>query len=144
MSGSGNKQAKIFIIGERPGKEEDKEGKPFMGESGQLLRRLLKSLKIDPEHDCFFSNATRCYVKDNPPPTKEEILACFPFLEAEIFEVKPEIIVLLGASALEAMFGTDEISKYNGFTIPYPKYNAILLPTFHPAAAIRNTETFQV
>lgn len=140
MQGTGNKNAKIMIVGEFPENLDDLKGIPFIGKTGRLLRNVLIQKGIDPETDCFITNSCRCHPIDNETPTSKQILSCFKRLEEEILEMQPEIILLAGGVALEALLGTDAITKYRGFTIPYAKYKTILLPTFHPSFISRNLD----
>jgi len=146
MKGEGLTDTKIMIIGEAPGEMEDRRGVPFVGAAGRLLRTTLTDLNIDPG-TIFMTNTIKCRPlsesKTNRTPTPKEILCCLPFLEQEIKEVKPEIIVLTGNIPLSALTGSDEITKYRGNFIPSEKYNTILLPIFHPAAVLRDVDKYK-
>jgi uracil-DNA glycosylase family 4 len=137
MQGVGPKSAKIMVVGQNPGRNEDLKGIPFIGESGTLLRQTLHMWGVDPE-ECYITNAVKCYTQDNETPTSFQILSCFSKLEQEILEVQPKIILLTGAVPLESVLGTDAITKYRGWLIPYQKYQTILLPTIHPSFVLRD------
>ena len=104
--GDGSWTAKIFLIGEGPGYEEDRQGRAFVGRSGQLLDRILAACSFTRTNHVFIGNIVKCRPPENRAPATEEMAACLPFLEEQIQLIKPEIIVLLGATALRALFGT--------------------------------------
>jgi len=139
--GEGNEQAKIMLVGEAPGKEEDYEGRPFVGRSGHLLDKMLEAIGIKRQ-DIYITNVLMWRPPGNRTPTSAEIAVCLPFLKRKIELIKPDIIVALGAPAANALLDAEEtISKIRGKwqnyalaagkTIP-------LLPTFHPAYLLRN------
>jgi len=97
----GNPQAPILIISERPGENEDRVGKPFVGRAGELLDKMLKAIDLDPDKHVLITNVVRCKPEADRSPSKEEADACFPFLEKQIAVMKPRVIVLLGAVALK-------------------------------------------
>jgi len=113
--------AKYFLIGEAPGKNEDKQGMPFVGSSGKRLNKLLALAGID-ENECYFSNVCRCW----PPkvkgkqrqPKKAERLACYPWLKAELSLVRPQIVIPLGAVPL-SLFTDVGITQLHGTQFPY-------------------------
>lgn len=95
VAGEGNKSADVFFIGQNPGKTEIKQGRPFVGKSGKLLRRLLDECLIDTD-EVYISNLVKCLSEDNRPPFYDEIVVCSPYLLEEIRMVKPKLIVTLG------------------------------------------------
>src|SRR5262245_16113497 len=97
----GNPEAKLMIIGEGPGANEDEMGLPFVGRAGQLLDRILASVKIDRKRDTYICNVVKCRPPGNRVPTAEEAAACRPFLEAQIEFVNPRLILLAGATAVQ-------------------------------------------
>ena len=139
MDGAGPIPAEIMIIGEAPGALEDKKGIPFIGESGSLLRDTLRLYGINPER-CFITNTCHCRPLNNNTPTSNQIRSCYNRLEKEILAVQPKIILLCGAVPLEALTGENSITKYRGWTIPFQKYQTILLPTFHPSFVLRDKD----
>ena len=97
--------APLLLIGEAPGAEEDASGLPFVGRSGQLLDQLLRQAGFDPGHDTYICNAIKCRPPANRRPTPAELAACRPWLAQQLTLVQPELVVLVGATALEAVLG---------------------------------------
>lgn len=139
--GSGNPDSKLMIIGEAPGADEDAQGKPFVGRSGQLLTRILLSEGIDREKDCYIANILKSRPPDNRKPNKEETEACLPYLYEQIGIIKPKVILLLGAtSASTILKDTTPITKIRGrvFDIVVNDTKIEAIPTFHPSYLLRN------
>jgi DNA polymerase len=134
VPGEGPSTAKIMLLAQNPGRNENIQGKPFVGISGKFLDKLLNSINLKRE-EVFITGAVKCYTPKNRKPTKEEIEACKPYLLKQIELIKPKIIVLLGEVALESLLNEKEISKLHGRVIE--KNGKIYFPTFHPAAAMR-------
>lgn len=135
--GDSNPKAKIMIIGEAPGAEEDKLGKPFVGRSGQLLNKILEACNLDRNKDVFISNIVKCRPPNNRIPTIEEINTCLPWLKKQIEIINPSIILLLGATALKVVLGEKyKITKDHGKWFKWEGINVI--PTYHPSALLRN------
>jgi len=134
------KKGGIMFIAEAPGKEEDLRGVPLIGRAGKKFNQLLKQLNIKRE-SVYTTNCVHCRPIDqhynNRPPTKKEIFACYQFLEKEIIEAHPKIIVALGRIALYRLLNLDRISENRGKIFIYKGIKVI--PTFHPAAILRNT-----
>ncbi|HSG15515.1 MAG TPA: uracil-DNA glycosylase [Anaerolineae bacterium] len=137
----GNPEARLMIIGEAPGTEEDRQGKPFVGRSGQLLDQILGAVELDPEQDVFITNA----VFRLPPgtggkplrkPTPDEIAFYKPYVLEIIRFVDPVIILLSGNAATEAILGETGITRLRGNW--YPWHGRWLMPIFHPAYLLRN------
>ena len=101
----GNPKAKIFLVGEAPGYEEDQTGKVFVGKSGQLLDKILAACNFSREKHIYISNVLKCRPPGNRTPSKEEAAACLPYLEQQIEIINPAIIITLGATALKALLG---------------------------------------
>jgi len=97
----GNPKAPILIVSERPGENEDRTGKPFMGRAGELLDKMLRAIDLDPDRDVLITNVVRCKPEVDRSPSKDEVDACFPFLEKQIELVRPRVILVLGAVALK-------------------------------------------
>jgi uracil-DNA glycosylase len=133
----GNPQAKIMIIGEGPGENEDLTGKPFVGKAGQLLDKILESVRLT-EEDVFICNIVKCRPPGNRKPTKEEMNACRPYLMEQIRLVDPPIIVLAGASAIEGLFNEKSvgITKIRGTWREWEGRSC--MPVFHPSYLLRN------
>jgi len=144
--GYGNIKAKIMFIGEAPGRNEDIQGKPFVGSAGKLLDYLLNKINLKRE-DVYITNVVKCRPPNNRTPLKEEIDACIPYLKEEIEMIRPEIIVTLGrtsGAALSEIFGQrwEGIEKERG-TIKEFEYNNMkvkMISTYHPAAALYRPE----
>lgn len=103
--GRGNPSAPLMLIGEAPGAEEDATGLPFVGRSGQLLDQLLGEVGFDVEQDLYIGNAIKCRPPGNRRPTPVELAACRPWLAQQLNVVQPQLVVLVGATALEAVLG---------------------------------------
>lgn len=97
----GSPEANIMIISERPGDNEDRVGKPFVGRAGELLDKMLRSIDLDPERHVLITNVVRCKPEVDRSPTREEVDACFPFLERQIGLAKPRVLLLMGAVAVK-------------------------------------------
>ena len=135
--GRGNPEAQILIIGEAPGAKEEELGKPFVGRSGKLLDKLLQNAGIDISLDVYFCNVVKCRPPKNRRPTKTEIQENLPWLYQQIKLVNPEIIVLVGATALEAILkNKSPISILRGKWINWD--GRLVMPIFHPAYLLRN------
>jgi uracil-DNA glycosylase family 4 len=100
-----NPQAAIMIIGEAPGQNEDEQGLPFVGRSGQLLDKILASVNLSTEREVYISNAIRCRPPNNRTPVAAELEACQPYLLEQIRLVNPKIILLTGATAVKSLIG---------------------------------------
>jgi uracil-DNA glycosylase len=135
--GSGNPRARFVVIGEGPGEEEDRQGKPFVGRAGQLLTKMLASVKFDRERDCYICNVVKCRPERNRNPEPDEVAACNPFLLAQLDAIQPAVILAMGNFAAQTMLGTrDGITKLRGRVYSYR--DSVLVPTFHPAFLLRN------
>ncbi|NLZ72201.1 MAG: uracil-DNA glycosylase [Clostridiaceae bacterium] len=132
----GNIKADLMIIGEGPGAEEDRLGKPFVGRSGKLFDSLLIAQEFT-EEDYHICNIVKCRPPENRAPTPEEAKACKKLLAAQFSLVQPKIIVLVGATAFKYFTNSDTaISKVRGQWIKKGDY--YIMPTFHPAYLLRN------
>ncbi len=140
VPGEGNPQAKLLFIGEGPGYYEDKQGRPFVGPSGQLLVVLLQSIGLKRE-DVFITNVVKCRPPENRDPLPGEIAACNDYLERQIAALQPLVIVTLGRVSMSKFFGSEKISAIHGRPRKMDGY--ICIPMFHPAAALR-TESYKV
>ena len=135
--GRGNEHASIMIVGEGPGQNEDEQGLPFVGRSGQLLEKILAAVKLTIEDDVYICNVVRCRPPENRVPTPAEVAACKPYLLEQIRLVDPKIILLTGATAVKAITGKKEaISKIRGTWIEWE--GRLCMPIFHPAYLLRN------
>lgn len=140
--GDGNPQAKIVLIGEAPGADEDRIGIPFVGRSGKLLDKMLAAIGLD-RSAYYITNILPWRPPGNRTPTGGEIAVCLPFLKRQLEIINPDYILLLGGSSANALFDNQEpISRLRGRWLEYPKGNgssAQALATFHPAYLLRNT-----
>ncbi len=132
----GNRNARLMFIGEAPGADEDAQARPFVGRAGQLLIKIIEALGLSRE-DVVIGNVNRCRPPGNRPPTGEEASICKPFLQREIALVQPEVIVVLGNTAMKNLLGTREgITKVRG---QFQDFKGIkVMPTFHPAYLLRD------
>ena len=134
--GSGNPRARLVFIGEGPGEEEDRQGKPFVGRAGQLLTKMLESVEISRD-DVYICNIVKCRPPGNRNPEPDEIAACAPFLAGQLAAIRPGVICALGSFATQTLLRTKEaIGRLRGRLFPYGA--AVVVPTFHPAFLLRN------
>jgi uracil-DNA glycosylase len=134
----GNPNAKLMIIGEGPGQQEDETGLPFVGRAGKLLDKILESAKIDRQTETYICNVVKCRPPGNRVPTPEEAKACRPYLDAQIEFVKPKLILLAGATAVQHLLKVkDPISRIRGKWFDF-KNDARVMPIFHPSYLLRN------
>jgi len=135
--GEGNTSAKILIIGEAPGHDEDMIGRPFVGKSGQLLDKILAACGFTREQHVYISNIVKCRPPGNRVPTDQEAKTCIPYLMKQIELIDPLILLPLGASALRVFFGKEyRITQVRGNWLNW--YNKLVMPVYHPAALLRN------
>lgn len=135
--GEGNLDSSIMFVGEGPGEEEDKTGRPFVGRAGQLLTKLLEEVGLKRE-DVYICNVVKCRPPNNRAPKKEEQMMCAHFLYAQIEIVNPKVIVALGGTAFSFFLEKNvSISSYRGKEIPWIG-GKILFPTFHPSYLLRS------
>ena len=136
----GNPQARLMLIGEAPGAQEDELGQPFVGRSGQLLDQLLAAAGLDSHQDVYIGNAVKCRPPGNRKPTALELAACRPWLQQQIALVQPQVLVLVGATALQAVLGLKgPISQLRGQWTSLE--GRACMPIFHPAYLLRNGST---
>ena len=135
--GVGDPHADLMFVGEAPGRDEDLRGEPFVGRSGQLLDRLvLEELGID-RSQFYIANVVKCRPPDNRDPKAEEIASCRPYLEAQRRAIRPSVVVSLGNFATKLLLDTElGITKVRGKSYPMDGWQ--LVPTYHPAAALRS------
>ena len=135
--GMGDPHADLMFIGEGPGAEEDRQGLPFVGRSGQLLDRLmLEEMGMRRGENVYIANCVKCRPPANRDPKPDEITACRPWLETQLDLIDPRVIVTLGNFASKLLLGTNTgITQLRGRT--YPWQGRVLVPTLHPAAVLR-------
>lgn len=135
--GDGNPKAKIMLIGEAPGADEDRLGYPFVGKGGQLLTKALLALDLKRERDYYICNVCKCRPENNRTPTEEEGETCLPYLRNQVALVRPKIIVCLGATAFRFVIDREgKITRDRGKWVE--KKGCYLMGTFHPAAIFRD------
>jgi DNA polymerase len=134
--GVGNPHARLVFVGEAPGRDEDIQGEPFVGEAGQILTRLITRMGFTRE-DVYICNVLKCRPPGNRDPQKDEIEQCGPFMLRQVKAIGPEVIVALGAFAAHTLLqSTIPISKLRG---KFHDYHGIpLMPTYHPSFLLRN------
>lgn len=136
VPGQGDGDARLMLIGEGPGAEEDRQGLAFVGAAGQLLTRMLEAIGLTRE-EVFIANAVKCRPPGNRVPKPEETEACLPYLRAQAALIRPQVILLLGATALRCVLGPDRrITQCRGEWTE--QKGVFIMPTFHPAALLRD------
>jgi DNA polymerase len=134
--GTGDPSAEVMFVGEGPGAEEDRQGLPFVGRSGQLLDRLIAEELGRTRSSCYIGNVTKCRPPGNRDPQADEVAACWRWLDAQLDLIQPTVVITLGNFASKQLLDTDVgITKLRGKV--YPFRGGSLVPTFHPAAALR-------
>jgi uracil-DNA glycosylase family 4 len=136
VNSEGNRKARLMFVGEAPGADEDASGRPFVGRAGQLLNKIIEAIGLGRE-DVFIGNVNRCRPPQNRTPTTQEAAICKPFLLREIAILRPDVIVVLGNTAMKNLLDTKEgITKLRG---KFQDYRGIkVMPTFHPAYLLRD------
>jgi DNA polymerase len=134
--GVGNPDARLVFVGEAPGRDEDLQGEPFVGEAGQLLTKIIEAMGFSRK-DVYICNVIKCRPPGNRNPSPEEVESCHPFMLRQIRAISPEVVVALGTFAAQTLLRTREpISRLRG---RFHDYHGIqLMPTFHPAYLLRN------
>jgi len=135
--GEGNPFATLMFVGEAPGREEDLQGRPFVGQAGKLLTQFLQAIGLTRE-DVYIANILKCRPPGNRTPQPQEVEQCFPFLLKQIQAIKPRIICCLGGVAAQTLMGQKvAITRLRGQFIPW-RWGIELFLTFHPAYLLRN------
>jgi len=133
--GEGNPRARLMFIGEGPGADEDRQGRPFVGRAGQLLTRMIAAMGLD-RSQVYITNVVKCRPPANRDPEALEIKTCFPFLEAQIGAISPQVIVTLGRIAAYTLLDTREsISDLRGRFCD--RQSIPVMPTYHPSFLLR-------
>ena len=136
MFGTGDRAARLMVVGEAPGAEEDRQGLPFVGRAGQLLNAMLRSVGFAREQ-VYIANVIKCRPPENRNPDPDEVAACEPYLFRQIDVIRPAVIVPLGKFAAQCLLKTtDPITRLRGRRFDYR--GTTLIPTFHPAYLLRN------
>ena len=133
----GNPTADVMIVGEGPGQQEDEQGLPFVGRSGQLLDKILASVRLNTEQDVYICNVVKCRPPNNRTPGADEVAACVPYLQEQVRLVDPKIILLTGGTALKGLLGIKTgITKVRGQWKEWENRHCMAI--FHPAYLLRN------
>lgn len=136
VPGEGDPHARLMFIGEGPGRDEDQTGRPFVGRAGQLLDKMIAAIGLTRE-EVYIANVVKCRPPQNRAPEMDEVAACMPYLRAQVGLIRPQVIVLLGSSALGAILGPEHrITRERGAWIE--RKGVFFMPTFHPAALLRD------
>jgi DNA polymerase len=136
VPGDGNSNARLVLVGEGPGATEDAQGKPFVGQAGNLLNGILEAIEV-PRDSVYITNIVKCRPPQNRKPLPDEIAACIPYLHRQLELIRPKVILAMGGTAGEALLGVrkglgelrGKVHTYNGTP---------LIVTYHPAALLRN------
>jgi len=132
----GNRKARLMFVGEAPGADEDIQARPFVGRAGQLLTKIIEAIGLKRE-EVLIGNVNRCRPPGNRAPTTEEATTCKPYLLREIAIVQPDVIVVLGNTAMKNLLDTREgITRMRGRFLDYKGIK--VMPTFHPAYLLRD------
>jgi len=135
--GEGSPNARLVFVGEGPGHEEDQEGRPFVGEAGKMLTRIIENAMGLKRKDVYICNVVKCRPPNNRDPERDEIDSCIPFLREQIRMIKPEVICVLGRIACNELIGRDlKITQVRGKWHAY--MDIPVMPTYHPAYILRN------
>ncbi|HEX2173191.1 MAG TPA: uracil-DNA glycosylase [Dehalococcoidia bacterium] len=133
VPGEGPADAEIMLIGEGPGFNEDKQGRPFVGQAGHLLEELLVSIGLT-RTDVFITNVVKCRPPGNRDPMPSEIAACSDYLDRQIAAIRPKIIATLGRHSMAKFLPGKTISRIHGQPVRWG--DGVVLPLYHPAAAL--------
>ncbi|NLF55425.1 MAG: uracil-DNA glycosylase [Thauera phenolivorans] len=139
VPGVGDREARWMLVGEGPGKEEDRKGEPFVGQAGRLLDNMLGSIGLRRGEDVYIANTVKCRPPHNRTPEAAEIGACLPYLERQIELVRPQILIALGRPAAQALLGREiRIAAARGQRFAYRGISLVV--TYHPAYLLRNPQ----
>jgi len=147
IAGEGPSTARVMLVGEQPGDREDREGKPFVGPAGKLLDKALEDAGISRQ-EVYVTNAVKHFKFEergkrriHKKPSVGEIEACFPWLAVELGDLRPQIVVCLGATAARAVLGKDHsLMQHRGEFFPHPS-GAVVTATVHPSAVLRSSDS---
>ncbi len=141
--GEGNPDARLMFVGEAPGADEDRQGRPFVGRAGQLLTRMIEAMGLQRE-DVYIGNILKCRPPNNRTPTPAEMTPCLPYILKQIEIIEPEIICGLGAVALKGLLRDPSVSigRIRGAFIDW--HGVRLMPTYHPAYLLRSPQQKKV
>lgn len=143
VPGEGNPNAQLVFVGEGPGADEDAQGRPFVGRSGQLLEKIITNAMGLKRSDVYICNIVKCRPPENREPRPEEIISCLPFLKRQLGLIRPKVIVSLGAPSTRTLLNTNKPigqlrGQFQDFYFDESSPPIKLMPTFHPAYLLRN------
>jgi uracil-DNA glycosylase len=141
VPGHGNLDTKLLFVGEAPGKNEDNNGLPFIGFAGKILEDALKNAGYE-RNDVYITNVVKCRPPNNRVPDKDEIYTCLQYLKKEIQIISPNIVCILGATALQSILNLKSLHLYHGKILIRDKLQYFI--TYHPAATIYNSELREI
>jgi DNA polymerase len=137
--GVGNPHAEWLVIGEAPGAEEDRQGKPFVGAAGKLLDAMLQAIGLSREQNVFVANMLKCRPPGNRDPQPAEVAACLPYLMRQIAAIKPKLILAVGRIAAQNLLATDvPLGRLRGRVHRFGPLSTALIVTYHPAYLLRS------
>ena len=135
--GEGSPRATLVFVGEGPGRDEDAEGRPFVGEAGKLLTKIIENGMGLRRKDVYICNVVKCRPPKNRVPEKDEIESCLPFLKRQLEILKPDVICALGLTAAQSLLGRPfAMGRERGTWVSYQEIP--MMPTYHPAYLLRN------
>jgi uracil-DNA glycosylase family 4 len=141
MKPYGGGELGIVIVGEQPGKDEDAEGRPFVGRSGHRLKKVFRSLGVNVDTDCVVTNAVQCYSAKKPSDAVRH--CCWPRLHAQLSDIKPLLVICLGTEAVSSVFKRSlKIGKVRGMAYASKAYQCPVFPTYHPSYILRQQDDF--
>jgi DNA polymerase len=136
--GVGRRDARLFVIGEAPGADEDRQGEPFVGRAGQLLNAMLRAIGL-PRSDVYIANILKCRPPNNRDPEPQESSCCTPYLSQQIALVQPRALLAVGRISAQWLLQTDTpIGRLRGRVLTYGERNIPLVVTYHPAYLLRS------
>ena len=143
VPGEGASQALVMVVGEGPGREEDRSGRPFVGPAGQYLDRWLAAIDLQRDANCFITNVVKCRPPDNRDPLPDESRACLPFLQRQIRLLRPRALLSVGRIASQVLTGRDApLGALRGqvyhYAVAGSPHSLPLVTTYHPSGVLRN------
>ena len=136
VPGEGSPAARVMFIGEGPGQEEDRQGRPFVGRSGELLTRMIHAIGLE-RTEVYIANVVKCRPPGNRNPAPDEVAACLPYLRAQFALIRPQVVVLLGKVASSYILH-ENISVNRDHGKWFERKGTWFMPTFHPSALLRD------
>jgi uracil-DNA glycosylase len=135
--GEGSPRARLVFVGEGPGRDEDAEGRPFVGEAGKLLTKIIENGMGLNREDVYICNVVKCRPPKNRVPERDEVASCISFLKRQLEIIRPEVICALGLTAVQSLLGRPYVmNRERGTWVSYQ--DIPMMPTYHPAYLLRN------